>query len=78
MVTLKGRRAEPFCPIWTISEIYLPIDGYYDRAKFRADRFSRSGGVRGKKPECGIGSSLALLNYLWLRFHDRKLKLSIR
>ena len=47
MVTLKGRWAEPFCPIWTISETYLSIDGNYGRAKFRADCFSRSGGVRG-------------------------------
>ena len=53
IVPLKGRRAELFCPIWAISEIYLPIDGYYDRAKFRTDCFRRSGGVRvNKKPEC--------------------------
>jgi hypothetical protein len=34
--------------------------GYYDRAEFRADHISRSGGVRvGKKPECSIGASLS-------------------
>ena len=63
MVTLKGCRAEPLCPIWTISDLYFPIDGYYDRSKCCADHFSRSGGVRAnKKPECSIGASLAQLN----------------
>jgi hypothetical protein len=48
----KGRRTEPFNPIWSIPDLYLPIVGYYDRAKFRADHFSRSGGDRvEKKPE---------------------------
>jgi hypothetical protein len=48
--TSKDRRAELSDPIWTISDLYLPIVGYYDRAKFRADYFSRSGEVRvGKK-----------------------------
>jgi hypothetical protein len=38
-------RKQPYNPIWTISYLYFPIVGYYDRAKFRADHFSRSGGV---------------------------------
>jgi hypothetical protein len=33
-------------PIWTISDLYLPIVGYYVCTKFRADHFSRSGGIR--------------------------------
>jgi hypothetical protein len=45
-----------------ISDLYLPTVGYYARAKFRADHFSRSGGVRvGKKPEFSIGASLSPL-----------------
>jgi hypothetical protein len=62
--TSKGRRATDN-PIWTISVLYFPIVGYYDRVKFHADYFSRSGGVRvGKKPECSIGAPLAPLNKL--------------
>jgi hypothetical protein len=56
---LKGRRAEPYNPIWTISDLYLPIAGFYDRA----DHFSRSGGVRvGKNPECSIEALIDPLN----------------
>jgi hypothetical protein len=44
--TFQLQKAEPYNPIWTISDLYLPIVGYYDRAKFRADDFSRSGRVR--------------------------------
>jgi hypothetical protein len=32
--------------IWNISDLFLPIVGYYDCAKFRVDHFSRSVGVR--------------------------------
>jgi hypothetical protein len=51
--TSNSRRPETYDPIWTISDLYLPIVGYYDRAKFCADHFSRSGGGRlGENPEC--------------------------
>jgi hypothetical protein len=57
--TSKGRWAEPYNPIWTISDLFLPIVGYYACAKFRADHSSRSGGVRvGKNSEGSIGAPL--------------------
>jgi hypothetical protein len=40
-----SRRTEPYYTIWSISDLYLAIVGYYDRAKFCADHFSRLGGV---------------------------------
>jgi hypothetical protein len=43
--------AEPYNPIWTTSDLYFPIVGYYDRAKFRVDHFSRSGGGRVEKSQ---------------------------
>jgi hypothetical protein len=64
MTFQRDRRADPYNPIWTISNLYLPIVGYYDSAKFRVDHFSCSGGVHvGKNPMCSIGTSLATLNY---------------
>jgi hypothetical protein len=60
-----GRRAGPYSPIWTISDLYLSIVGYYDRAKFRADHFNCSGVRVLKTPECSIGASFASLKNLF-------------
>jgi hypothetical protein len=61
---------EPCNSNWTISNLYLPIVGYCDRAKFRAD-FSRSGGVHvGIKPEYSIGASLNKSSYRVYTYFD--------